>query len=507
MFQQSVLSGISKETCHAAIATFAIEQGISFRSLSGPAWRKLVGVLKGAPHSYIPPDRNLLSGRLLDEQYEAMQKVVNTHILNASMARMSIASDGMTYMHKPFENYYVLCDGKVIFHSCEDCTDQMIEGKKDGRFIAEGVINVIKDVGPHNVLSVIMDGASNMQVAGNIITAKYPWVSVSHCLLHVVNLVVEDCIKNIEEFGEIAEDVADIANFFNNHHAAHAQLAYQSKRHLGHELALIIGSDVRMGKVIYCMHRVLRLKKALMAAAASADLQNSVTDGDGVLDKLMDPEWWKKLVTYLSVLWPLHHLLRMTDFDKPIIGYVYPYIRDFLSYLQEKEADGNLWEQVLSFAESRLGNWCGDLPMAAYFVNPFYFDEVYNSVENSAVILQRVMKQVWHHLGEEAVEEKVMQCMAEWASYKTRSGPLHDADMKIAWKIAAANKRAPAQWWRVYGTGTPHLMEFAVAVLSQFVTAGACERGWKRYKVEKKSLHPCVALLPGDYFLLLNLPT
>lgn len=100
-----------------------------------------------------------------------------------------------------------------------------------------------------------------------------------------------------------------------------------------------------------------------------------------------------------------------------------------------------------------------------------------------------------------------MQCMAEWASYKTRSGPLHDADMKIAWKIAAANKRAPAQWWRVYGTGTPHLMEFAVAVLSQFVTAGACERGWKRYKVEKESLHPCVALLPGDYFLLLNVPT
>lgn len=94
-----------------------------------------------------------------------------------------------------------------------------------------------------------------------------------------------------------------------------------------------------------------------------------------------------------------------------------------------------------------------------------------------------------------------MEGMAEWASYKTRSGPLHVPDMQIAWKIAAANNRAPAQWWRVYGTGSPVLMEFAVAVLSQFVTAGACERGWKRYKLRKHihSLWPCfkVVFLAG----------
>jgi hypothetical protein len=60
--------------------------------------------------------------------------------------------------------------------------------------------------------------------------------------------------------------------------------------------------------------------------------------------------------------------------------------------------------------------------------------------------------------------------------------------MEIAWRQAYANDRAPAQWWRVYGAGASKLMQFAVAVLSQFVTAGACERGWKRFKFVKSKV-------------------
>lgn len=80
--------------------------------------------------------------------------------------------------------------------------------------------------------------------------------------------------------------------------------------------------------------------------------------------------------------------------------------------------------------------------------------------------------------------------MNQWASYKTRSGPLHGVlDMDFAWRAAKKNTRAPAEWWRVYGTSAPDLMEFAIGVLSQFVTAGSCERGWQRYKVLTLCMH------------------
>ncbi len=196
-------------------------------------------------------------------------------------------------------------------------------------------------------------------------------------------------------------------------------------------------------------------------------------------------EWWEKLLHALVAMWPLHHLLRMTDFDKPIIGFVHPYIRDLFSHLQSLEVDeeGNqrqMQSTMYRIASDRLGNWCGDIHMAAYFLNAYFFEEVYNSVENSAAILGRAMKMVWYNLSNVERDRKIMSAMDEWACYKTKTGPLHGADMNYAWKLAARNERSPAQWWRVYGSAAPHLMEFAIAVLSQFVTAAASERGWQR---------------------------
>jgi hypothetical protein len=252
-----------------------------------------------------------------------------------------------------------------------------------------------------------------------------------------------------------------------------------------------------MGKVIYKFHRLVRLQKALQSAAASAEIRNSHFADEDLLEKLLSQDWWRQLIRMLAYLWPLHHLLRMTDFDKPIVGYVYPYIRDFLQYLKERggnddemmergedfDDDEGAAKAIYRLANERLGDWCGDLHLAAYFINPFYFAEVYNSKENSAVILQRMMTNVWFHLRIEDRDSKICAALDQWASYKTKSGPLHSIDMAYAWRAAKANNKPPAHWWRVYGAGAPDLMEFAVAVLSQFVTAAATERGWQRHKV------------------------
>ena len=81
--------------------------------LEDPSFVALLMSSKLLPHSYIPPDRNVLSGRLLDEEFKKMQVIVKGYMESATMARCTVASDGMTYMKKPFENYFVLCDGKV----------------------------------------------------------------------------------------------------------------------------------------------------------------------------------------------------------------------------------------------------------------------------------------------------------------------------------------------------------------------------------------------------------
>lgn len=188
--------------------------------------------------------------------------------------------------------------------------------------------------------------------------------------------------------------------------------------HLGQELAFIKGTSTRMGKVIYQLHRLLRLRKPLTSMAASPEVCNTRIDGEEILKVILDPDFWKKLVRFLVLTWPMHHLLRMTDFDKPIIGFVYPYIHDFLSHLRNYRDEGETEAIIYRIACKRLEGYCGDLHMCAYFLNPFYFDEVYSTTLDTGTPMVEMARKFFHH--DEDVSEKVHKVMEQWAAYKVR---------------------------------------------------------------------------------------
>ena len=76
-----------------------------------------------------------------------------------------------------------------------DCTDRLVSGeKKDGSFISRLFLPVIDalDELKDRVDVIFFDGGSNFQLAGRIIQAKYPRITVVHGLEHVLSLVFED---------------------------------------------------------------------------------------------------------------------------------------------------------------------------------------------------------------------------------------------------------------------------------------------------------------------------
>jgi hypothetical protein len=79
-----------------------------------------------------------------------------------------------------------------------DCTKQL-QGvrKKDGTYISDLFIPVIKamDELKDKADIIFFDGGSNFQLAGRIIEAEFPRVTVVHGLEHVLSLVFEDIAK------------------------------------------------------------------------------------------------------------------------------------------------------------------------------------------------------------------------------------------------------------------------------------------------------------------------
>jgi hypothetical protein len=79
-----------------------------------------------------------------------------------------------------------------------DCTSRLLEGqKKDGTFISSLFLPLLErlDRLKERTDIAFFDGGSNFQLAGRIMQAVYPRITVVHGLEHVLSLVFEDIAK------------------------------------------------------------------------------------------------------------------------------------------------------------------------------------------------------------------------------------------------------------------------------------------------------------------------
>jgi len=62
--------------------------------------------------------------------------------------------------------------------------------------IADLLLQSIRDVGPNNVVQVIIDNAANCKAAGKVIESTHPHIFWYGCLVHTLNLLMHDIVKH-----------------------------------------------------------------------------------------------------------------------------------------------------------------------------------------------------------------------------------------------------------------------------------------------------------------------
>ena len=75
-----------------------------------------------------------------------------------------------------------------MFLRAEDCSGEV----KDNKFIADILISAIEQVGPANVVQVITDNAPVCKVAGLTIESRYHHIFLTSCIVHNLNLILEE---------------------------------------------------------------------------------------------------------------------------------------------------------------------------------------------------------------------------------------------------------------------------------------------------------------------------
>ena len=201
-FERSTIDGCNAADLDTAIGAMIYCMGLSFSFAENPYFKQVMKIARTAPKNYEPPKRNIVGGDLLDLTYENQMNRDFTELLKeSSVYGIGFSGDCATLKKSPLVNglahgHHV--PAMVCF--VNDCTEQLLDeegGKKDGPFLARQFLPTIEKLDPEKNKTdiVFFDGGSNMQLAGRIIGAIYPRVTVVHAAEHLLALVFSDMGK------------------------------------------------------------------------------------------------------------------------------------------------------------------------------------------------------------------------------------------------------------------------------------------------------------------------
>lgn len=264
-----------------AIADLIHSLGLPFTLASEVKFRQVLHLARCSGANYQPPSRNSIAGELLDLNYDQyLKKNLNRLLKDIDVFGLSFYGDGATVKKMPLINILasgVFCPVAVL--EIVECTDQVsIGGKKDAKYIAKLFrphIDSIEKLKPNTTDVLFFDGASNVQLAGNLIEVKFPRAITLHGAEHVVSLFFADIFK-FPELDALYQIAKRTYNVFGSgaQHAPYAIFQKYAKKHNnGKNIGLMRAAGTRMAGAAIVLIRFIRLRPALVSTVTSPEFR------------------------------------------------------------------------------------------------------------------------------------------------------------------------------------------------------------------------------------------
>eukprot|EP00253_Pinus_taeda_P015502 PITA_15502 len=218
----------------------------------------MVSAINDAPKGYKSPGYDKARTVGLDHEKAKISHSLNRMTSSWTDHGVSIVSDGWTNVKgKPLISVIAVSVSGAIFLNAYDYSEKF----KTGINIAEALLETIDHIAPYNVIQVITDNAPNCKSAGAIIEDKYPNIFWFGCLVHTLNLLRHDVVKNKNEqykwIGDLYKKGKQMIKFITNHSNTHGLF----RSHLRLELLKI--ARTRFGSYYLTFRRLLKMDTML----------------------------------------------------------------------------------------------------------------------------------------------------------------------------------------------------------------------------------------------------
>ncbi|XP_064475346.1 uncharacterized protein LOC135389209 [Ornithodoros turicata] len=285
------MSPTDQQRIDAALAKALYSSNTPFAVVENEYWRELFNLVRP---SYPLPSRYLLSGPLLDAEFQRAR--IHVEELLKSASYLTLLTDGWTNIRGESIVNFIVATPEPQFYKCVDTGNN----RHTATYISSEIRAVIESLGSSKVVAVVTDNASNMKAACDLVTQHYPHVTAIGCAAHGLNLLMND-LMGLDTLRELNKQAREVIEYVKRSHivAATFKQKQESNDGEGNSVTLKLPSKTRWAGVTLSLESLARNKMALKETVIIEDLKVKKSVRQTVLD---EKDFWSRVNSALSLL-------------------------------------------------------------------------------------------------------------------------------------------------------------------------------------------------------------
>ncbi|CAM8936807.1 unnamed protein product [Rhodiola kirilowii] len=477
---KTISSSIIKERAHKVdqyVARWMYESAIPFHSIENDSFRKMLEAVGQFGSGYKGPTQYKIRESLLKEEVDRTKELLKKQEEEWNKNGCSIMTDAWSdRKRRSIMNLCVNCPEGTTFLSSVEASNE----SHTGQYIFEYVDKCIEEIGPHRVVQVVTDNASNNMAAKGLLKLKRPMIFWSSCATHTVNLMLQE-IGTQPKFKNVIDKAKGFTIYIYAHHKTlHLMRKFTKKRDI------VRPGVTRFATSFLTLQSLMDKKNELRAMVTSAEWNESKhgksAKGNVAASIVLSAPFWNGVSLCLKVFAPLFKVLRLADGDqKPSMGFLYGELlkaREEIKmvYKNQEMHYKPILEIIDKKAHERLDS---PLHLAGYILNPYY-SYVDPSISNDEVVMNGFVECVEKLVGDDVeLLDKVMNI--ELHKYLNKEG-IFERPSALKGCSQDNENYHPVRWWNIYGNQVPNLQTLAKRVLGLTTSSSGCERTWSTFE-------------------------
>lgn len=489
-----------QENAEESIALFFFENKLDFSVARSSSYQLMIEAIGKCGSGFSGPPAETLKTTWLERVKSKMDVGLKDTEKEWVRTGCTIIADTWTdNKSRAIVNFLVSSPSRTFFHKSVDASSYF----KNIKSLADLFDSVIQEIGPENVVQIIVDGALSYSGVANHILQNYGTVFISPCASHCVNLILDDfckidwvnrCIVQAQTVTRFIYNSTTLLEFMKNFTAGQDVIRTGITKSVSNFLSL---------QALFKQRSKLKLmvnSAEYSVTSACVSKQQSISSA-AILD---DNEFWKAVEECIAVSEPFLRILREVADGKPAVGIIYELMTKAKESIRTYYImDESKCKTFLDIVDKKWHNQLHtSLHSAAAFLNPCI-------QYNPEVKFLAAIKEDFFN-----VLEKLLPTPESRHNITNQILLFQRATGMFGCNLAkeARDTVSPGEWWEQYGDSAPVLQKVAIRILSQVCSTSAFEKQWntfqqihseKRNKIDKEALNDLIYI---NYNLKLGKP-